>query len=428
MGSQGGERREAEARATALLAMDQRLVARLIEWGAQRHGDLWDPTGPWKHRAKTHDAGLFDAVTAYHYRAEWITTVEAFLAEAGAELTEPERSFLVAQSQVWPSYWLIEAVVADGRLALRDLLSGELRAVTAPHRPAGWSRDRVLLARVLDHDEVSVIVGAHSVALTREEAEHARRLADGNLEGEDGHVSVARLRRSDAAMILIGCWRAVLSWRGVPRERPTHDAEGHLFIHVEDRLSFPSERHDEVTRLLDGLPGKPSRFQPGWRLVARGDVPLTIHESGRLGSFEVGVSGRLTLESFTIEDADELRALVEQRCPGLLRFQVRLLTDLEVLYESQRAANLAAAAAAPPRPPVTPDAEAQSDSWQLYQNWVDQPCAALHGLTPREVGLKKGPRTELRQLLEDFERVEAEQPAGRRVDLSFLRTELLRER
>lgn len=424
------ERHEAEARATALLAMNQRLMARLIAWGARRYGEGWDPDGPWKAIAVAQDGALFQAITAYHYRAEWTPTVGAFLAdaEAAAELTGPERDVLVAQSQVWLSYWLIEAVVADGRMALRDLLTGELRAVTAPSRPASWFPDRVLLARVLDHDGLSVVAGAHSTTLTRDEAAEGREFAYNMLRCQPRRLSVARLRRPDAAMVLVGCWASVLAERrrvSARPARPTHDAAGRLLIHVEDRLLFAPELCGEVTRLLDALPGRPCRFRPGLRLVARGEVPIDIHGLNRLGEYRVGADGRLTLESYTLEEADQLRAMAERACPGLLRFQVRILTDPEVLYEQLRAANFAAARAAPAPPPPTPDEVARWARMYAYERWVDQPCDALHGLTPREVSIKRGPRTELRQLLDDMERVEAAQPPARRCDLGLLRRDLL---
>ncbi len=429
-----GDRHAAEARATKLLARDQRLVARVVAWGARHYGELWDPAGPWEANGVAQDDGLFAAITAYHYRAEWLTTVDAFLAEAGAELAAPERDLLVAQSQVWLSHWLIEAVVADGRMALRDLLTGELRAVTAPRRPVAWCRDRVLLARVLDHDELSVIAGAHAMTLTRDEAAKAREYAFNLLERDERRLPLARLRRSDAAMALVDCWSTVVDERQrafeSPRLLPTHDEHGHLTIYVEERLRFAPEQHGEVTRRLEMLPGRPDRFYPGWRLVARGDLPIDVHGRHQLGKFEVRPDGRLTLETYSIEDADRMRALVEQRCPGLLRFQVRMLTDPEVLIASLHAANFAAAQALPPPPPPpppTPDAVIRGASYDAYERWSRQPCDALHGLTPREVGIKKGPRTELRQLLDDLARAEAAQPAARRCDLRSLRLDLLGE-
>ena len=279
-----------------------------------------------------------------------------------------------------------------------------------------------LFARVVDLGDRAILAGCHPRSLPPREGDLARRFARKALRVRAKTISRAKLREATADATLLPGWQELV--RAVDSRPPPRlqNTDGEDLLLTVDRFEVTPGRTDEVIAGLLDLPDA-TRDDDGGRRAeisfvregnAKGLLPTTL-----VGRADV-VGHVLRLESNSVERADRLRRVVEQRLGPSLAFRVREHAD--------PVAHLGAGGQRPgPGEPVPPEVlevvrEMQAEH---YRRWLDEAIPALGGLTPREAATRKGaPREALRLLLAELEHAEAGQPAASRFDVASLRREL----
>ena len=155
------EAEHASLQATASMhALDDGLVRLLAGFALREYGEAWKA---FQDDFADPDAALPLAWTwsVYCFEVQGKTVVDAYLDARARRCSRRERRWLDAQRAAWLSAWEVEAVDAGKTVTLHDLLSGERRTV---HETRGSqtlvARDAVL-ARIVDHDRVSLLCGVH---------------------------------------------------------------------------------------------------------------------------------------------------------------------------------------------------------------------------------------------------------------------------
>lgn len=412
------------ARAAALHPLGRRMVDEIVDFGRRHFGEAWAPGEVWDEFDIPIDRDtlqLFMPWVAYHYRPRDVTTAEAFLAIRGSKLPEAERALVEAEARAWLSIWEIEDTTPGVGLKLLDLLSGERRGVLEKRGSETLVRGDAVLARVLDHDGLSVVAGMHPRALKPQDAALAVKLARKVLKVRRKLVPLATLREPGGEMDLLSVWEDVLDEL---REQPMpelRNTDGHQLLLTADHLTFEPSTRDEVWRRLVALPGaEPDDARAAIDFIREDERASGRVERTVVGRAELSNPGKLTLRTNSIVRADDLRELVETACAGLLRHRLRDHQDLEPMLEqlkdelapSLREQNAAVAA------------RLRQYKAEHYATWVDEALPALGGLTPRQATQDKQRRKHLLGLLKEMENSEARLPAEERFDFSGIRRDL----
>ena len=403
--------------------LDAALVERLSRFAVERFGVAW-----WQFQDDFDDleAALQLAVpwSVYGYAVDGRTIVDAYLGERGARCSAAERAWLMAQQAAWLSVWEVTEVEPGEGVTLTDLLSLETRRVREVSGSTTLVIRDALLARVVDHEDVSLLCGAHPRPLPPREAAEVVRRARGRLRRRAA-VPPDRLRPAEFGCYLIRRWEeavAALDARvAVPPELCNTDGDALLLTTDHYRMK-PGSRQD-VERRLEALEG----VQPP-EPIDDDLVYVVLHADaagGKPGSGEQTVIGRVLVSASTLrietnsrERADALRARVERACGDRIRHRAREHVDpLSRLDE---------APAGPPLEPADPalDEIVMDFKRRHYADWPDCPLPALDGQTPRQAARSKQGRAALDVLLKEMENTERRALGRAAFDFSGLRREL----
>ena len=408
--------------------LDNRLVHELIEFAYERYGMAW--------RRFTRDfldveqtLQLAIPWSVYHYRTEDKSVLAAYLEESPRRLSRAERGWLEAQQAAWLSLWEVSDVERGVSITLRDMLTDETRCV---HEVSGSqtlvARD-VLLARIVDYEETSLLCGSHPRPLSPAPAAEVLRRVRGRLRRKRA-VPVDRLRDEAFGRYLIKRWEEAVDeldreyadrLAGSPEIQNT-DGDP-LLLTIDHFEIAPGKRDDVEARLaeLDGVdPPKAGESDPAYVFLRSGNA---LHKS-----WEKTVVGRgrlldtfLQLETNSTSRADTLRARVEVACSGLISHRVRAHAD----PASEKAASSPSGRGIADEP-LTPEAERLILDFKRrhYADWPDHPLPALDGKTPREAVQTAGGRGAVDILLKEMENREQRVEDGASFDFSQLRSEL----
>lgn len=185
-------------------AIDARLALQLNRFHQRHFPKAWDLA------AEDFDDAdealqLFGPWLFYDFLIDGRTIAEHFLAQQGASLSIEERAWLHAQGQAWLSVWEVVDVEPGQKIALKDLLSGEERAVKDATASQMLRKRDTLLARVVDYEDESVLCGCHPIPLSPLEAAEVVQRAQSKLRRKTA-VPVERLRDEPFGRFLIARW------------------------------------------------------------------------------------------------------------------------------------------------------------------------------------------------------------------------------
>ena len=366
--------------------------------------------------------------SVYHYRVQGRSVAEWYLDEHGRKLSSPERGWLGAQQAAWLSVWEVIGVEPGKSIKLRDLLSHEERCV----REVSGSRTVVvrdaLLARVVDHEGVALLCGAHPRPLPPVDAAEVVRRARGRLRRKRA-VPVERLRDEAFGRYLIERWEEAVDELDLRAEIPPelHNTDGDPFLFTTDHFALDPAARAEVDARLAGMEGVEAEDGEGDDGREGDSVYVFLSAGNRMhASWENTVVGRasltgaaLRLETNSRERADALRARVEAACGGLLRHRAREHADpLSPPVQ-------AAAGKIPPEPPP-PEAEQLMLDFKRrhYAEWLDTALPALEGRSPREAARTARGRDAVDVLLKDMENHEQRHAGRNAFDFGDLRRAL----
>jgi hypothetical protein len=430
----GQEAEEARAHARRLAerdpvhALDERITADALALARRRWGRGFDPDGALARLGL--DFQCIQALLGWssdHYRSpDGRTALDLYLEERGGGLDAEGRALVDAQRTACFSYHEVVSAEPGRSIALRDLLTGGERTVEEKSASRTVRPRDVLLTRVVDLGNRSILAGCHLRSLPPREGEEARRRLRSALRVRAAKVPAGKLRAATADGTLFRVWQEIVD-AGDARPPPRlQNTDGEDFILTVDRFDVAAGKADEVVAGLLDLPDaqRDEGEDDGAVTVsvvkegnAKGVLPTTL--IGRA----VVEGGLLRLETNSMQRADRLRGLVAERLGALVTFRIREHAD-PVAHLSEGAERGVRPAPSEPMPPEVLEVVKRMQA-EHYQRWLDEEIPALGGLTPREAAKRKGaPRKSLDLLLAEIEHAEAGQPKQQRFDVSALRREL----
>ncbi|HEX8704177.1 MAG TPA: SEC-C domain-containing protein [Myxococcaceae bacterium] len=430
------ERVVALAPGAAIHRRDERLVKRMVTFATERFGREWllEPMEAYflLRQLEQDDLQLFMPWVTNHWRVQGRPVREWFLEECGDKLTEAEHDWLLAQAGTVLSVWEVLQVYEGEGVRVKDLLCGEERIVHEVKGSRTVTFREAMLARVVDHEGLSVFCGVYPRTLPPREADAVVRAVRGELRVRGGGlVPREKLAAEGADLGLIHLWtEAVLELEKEEDLPPLLvNLDGEPLLFTTDRFTFPPGERTRVLERLRGLEGAELFYAgPPVDIVfrkMRGKLSGVFH-AGNEGFFvgrAVVEQGRLRLESNSVQRADALRARVEAACEGLLTHQEREHAEPQALLEEAETAAQALGEELPDPEPELLEALRELKA-QHYAGWVDAPLPVLKGKTPREAVRTPAGRRRVELLLKELEHCEALLPESERTDLTPLRGEL----
>ena len=279
-----------------------------------------------------------------------------------------------------------------------------------------------MLARIVDHDGVSLLCGVHPRPLPPFDTAAVVQRARNRLRRKRA-VPVDRLRPAAFGRHLIRYWeKAVrdLDERSAvpPRLR---NLDGDPFLLTVDHFEVTPDAIREVDariRKLDGAQREPDGEDTTVYVFLRPDDPARPgSQQTVIGRVEMSRTA-LRIETNSRARADALRERIQGACGSRIRHRAREHSD--PLAPRAGAGNL-------PHLPAPPSPEQDRLVAEFkarhYADWADQPLPALNNRTPRECAKTAAGRAEVDLLLKDMEHKERRAP-GAPFDFSTIRRAL----
>jgi len=430
----GQEAEEARAHARRLAerdpihALDERITADALALARRRWGRGFDPDGALARLGL--DFQCTQALLGWssdHYRGpDGRTALDLYLEERGGRLDAEGRALVEVQRAACFSYHEVVSAEPGRSIALRDLLAGGERTVEEKSASRTVRPRDVLLTRVVDLGDRSILAGCHLRSLPPREGVEARRRLRSALRVRAAKVPAGKLREATADGTLFRIWQEIVD-AGDARPPPRlQNTDGEDFILTVDRFDVATGKAEEVVAGLLDLPD-------AQRDEGEDDGAVTIsfvREGNVKGVLPTTLIGRailegglLRLETNSKKRADRLRRLVAERLGALVSFRIREHAD-PVARLAEGVEREARRTPSGPMPPEVLEVVKRMQA-EHHQRWLDEEIPALGGLTPREAAKRKGaPRKRLELLLAEIEHAEAGQPEQQRFDVSVLRRAL----
>ncbi len=429
----GDERAPGDAGSEGMPAaktLGDRLNAGLVEalrlFAMKRFGEDW-----FREAADLFDIGteaeleLMVPWSYFHFRVKGVDTIaDIFLRERGERLSPDDREWLASQQGAWLSIWSVLEVIPGLQMVMEDALTGERRTVYERTATRTLVRHDAVLARVTDFRGVSTLTGIFPRAIPPRStktllAEVRKVLRKAKIE-----TSPAALRLEPGTLVLVRLCQQLLD--ALEKQPPPQlcNTDGDPFLFTKDRFRYETKNRDAVEAALRGLPDAQAEEDGRIVLTRPGNAMQKSWENTIIGSAAMA-DGRLVVETNSIRRADALRARIESACGAMLVHLSRDHSDPQALLDT-------AAAGGMKRPPPAQSAEERAEldrigremRDRMNREWLDLEVPALGGKTPREAARSPTLRKELLLLLDEFEHREARTPIERRIDVSWMRTEL----
>ena len=398
-------------------AMDDRLVNRLSRFALQEFGEAWEAFA--NDFADPDEAiQLARSWSVYCFEVNGKTVVDAYLDTRGRRCSREERSWLDAQRAAWLSVWEVEAVDPGKTVSLHDLLSGARRTVQETRGSKTLVARDALLARIVDHDGVSLLCGMHHRALPPLETAEVVRRARSRLRRKRA-VPVERLRDAGFGRHLIRYWEEAVedldARSAMPPDLRNRDGDPLLLTvdHFEvatGAMATIDARINEMEGAQQEAAGEGASVYAFLRPddATRPDGEQTVVARAQMDA------RALRIETNSEARADALRERIEAACGSRIRHRAREHMDPLALSKN--------AEQSPPAPPEQQELVAEFKA-RHYAAWLDQPLPALNQRTPRECVRTAAGRAEVDLLLKDMEHMEQRTP-GVPFDFSIIRREL----
>ncbi|MYN67405.1 MAG: DUF2384 domain-containing protein [Acidobacteria bacterium] len=408
-------------RAPAIHESDERLVARLTRFAMREFGAAWASFRE-DFRSLREAVPLAAPWSVYNFEVDGRTAVEAYLERHGHRCTADERAWLNAQRAAWLSVWEVVAVDPGKTVKLRDLLSDVQRTVQEKRGSRTLVPRDTILARVVDHEGISLLCGMHPRPLSPVGAAEVVRYTGRRLQRR-GTVPIDRLRDPAVGSYLIRHWEDAVDVADAQRAAPPQ------FCNQDGDPLLPTTDHFDVTpgaaaavearvAALDGAErGETIEDRTEYAFLRPHDPPHPDGEQAVIGHVRVEPTV-LRLETNSVTRADALRARIETACGTRIRHRAREHTDPQALLKDREERP-------PPPAPGSPEARAVAEfKRRHYARWLDQPLPALQGRTPRDAARTAAGRAELELVFKQMEHMENHAPGDAPFDFSPLRREL----
>ena len=267
----------------------------------------------------------------YGFRVDGRTIVDWYLTDRGKRLTTDERGWLLAQQQSWLTIWEVLAVDPGKQVIVKDLLTGEQRTVDEVSGSKTLTKRDVVLARVVDHNGLSVFCGSHPRPLPPFEAAEVVRQARSRLRKKTA-IPVDRLRDDKIGRYLIECWEDAVFDLDEARSTPPklQNTDGDELLLTIDHFAFDTANRRAVEECLAAMdsvhPPEEGDREPSFTFLRAGNKIHKSWEATTIGRAVLSDRG-LKLETNSVQRADHLRKRLETTCATLLRHRVREHSD-----------------------------------------------------------------------------------------------------
>lgn len=201
--------------------LDQRLARRLCWFALREFADEWERF-EWDFADIDKARQLAQPWSLYCFEVDGDTVANAYLNVRAHRCSPQDRGWLDAQRAARVSVWEVERFDPGQTLTLHDLLTYERR--TVPETRGGQLvPGDALLARVVDHEGLSLLCGVHDQPLSRPQprkvVRHARRVL------HRSRTAPARLlRKATFGRMLIRGWEKAI--RDIDKQSPMPAAAG----------------------------------------------------------------------------------------------------------------------------------------------------------------------------------------------------------
>lgn len=368
--------------------------------------------------------------SVYHFLVQGRTVLEHYIDACGQELSRPKRQWLAAQKESWLSAWEVIAVEPGVSITVRDLLSLEERYVREISASQTLHIREVLLGRIVDYADESLLCGAHPRPLPPVEAAEVVRRARGRLRRKRA-VPVDRLREEPFGRYLIKRWEEAVEALDDRMSIPPdiRNTDGDALLLTTDHFDFAPEARAQVLLNLSEMEGVDTDETDD----DTGPVYVFLKPKNRIhASWGTTVIGRacvadnvLRVETNSIERADTLRIHIEGACGELVRHRIRDHMDptsTAITSGMTGATDSEPSSAQNPPPEITQALE--EFKRRHYADWPDHALPVLDGLTPREAAATAQGRNAVDVLIKEMEHHEHRSSGLDAFDFSDLRREL----
>ena len=276
-------------------ALDDRLVNRLSRFARREFGAAWEA-----HADDFADPDealqLARPWSVYCFEVAGKTVVDAYL-DARGRCSNEERRWLEAQRAAWLSVWEVEAVDPGQTLTLHDLLSGERRTVRETRGSKTLVPRDALLARIVDHDGVSLLCGVHQRPLPPFDTAEVVRRAQGRLRRRRA-VPVERLRDAALGRNLIRYWEEAVEGldvrSAIPPEFRNRDGDPVLLTvdHFEVAPGAMTAIAARIAEMEDTYQEGPGEDAPVYVFLRPDDATRPNGEQTIIGRVRMDSTGR----------------------------------------------------------------------------------------------------------------------------------------
>lgn len=387
---------------------DHRLIETLVEFSKRRFSDAaMKRMGAETFGAREPQLGLIEPLVAYEWPVEAGQSLAAhFLREPPAPLDAADRQWLEAEVASRLGPWEVLRVEAGEGLELVNLLTGARRFVREKKGTQGLVPRDVILARVVDVPDMSVLGGTHLLPLPPGAAHEVVRQAKDEAPAPGWKTTVR----------LLELWDEAVSRQALKLASPTRvrNTDGHDAAQLEDEYALKKGELASVLSRLAALEGVELSGQDarGAHLVFTrpGNPHFPSWKNTVVGSARLKKT-KLVVATNSRERADALRASVTAALQGLATHRRRTEHPLPMARGGQEVMIDAQFAASPSMAGV-------------QRGWLDTEVPALGGRTPRDAAGDAALVPALHLLLKELENLAARRPGDGASDAQQFRREL----
>jgi hypothetical protein len=407
------------------------LVERIGRWAYHRFGSEFEAAGNDLGLEETEGGLQFIIPWAiFHHQFDGMPVIEWFAREEADNISRRERELIDAQRQSWIGIWEVLESVPGKSMILEDLLSGEKRLVQEASASRSLVARDVIMGRVVNFGDVSVIDGMYPRALPPDEA--ASAVANVQRAFKKLPIPIPWLRESLTALLIVKSWINAVDDLDERRSHPPRlqNTDGDPFRLTVDRYRFaPGDRNTieaAIGALKNGFPIEEN--DDGTRSITFIKSGNRVHEHWENTTVGVVVTteNELRIETNSTRRANALRKPIEKACRGLITDHQRTQTDAADLFASVQVDSKRLAA---PEEAENPDFQEVilNEKASHYENWLNASVPALGGKTPKQAARSRAGREALNAILKTIENREAREPEATRYDVNILRRALRME-
>lgn len=386
---------------------DHRLIDTLVDFTRRRFSAAaMKRMGPETFGAREPQVGLVGPLASYEWPVDGKPVVAHFLEQSGSSLDAADRQWLEAQLSSRLGAWEVLRVDRGEGLDLHNLLTGERKYVREKKGAEVLVARDVMLARVVDAPDMSVLGGSHLSPLPPREADAVVQ-----------RMKVAAVEPGwQSAVRLLELWDEAVSQRALELASPTRvrNTDGHDAVILEDefalkRGSLPSAlarvmalegaelsgedaRGAHITFIREGNP-----VHADWKNTVIGSVRLT--------------KTKLVLSANSRERADALKQRVSAALGELATHRKRVEQELPAMRGGHDLS-------------IDSQALASPSMAHVYRGWLDAATPVLGGRTPREAMGDPAAVPTIHLLLKEMENLAARKPDSPGYDYVQFRREL----